>query len=343
MAEAAACEHSSTYPEYRILDRLVRVELAIHKGDHMEAARDLEQVADQMESFGLLFLYPGYLDLCGWLAIGRQDAHTALEYGCQVTGITISAQQAEYAATELAVERGFEASGLREIAARAEVSPGMIAYYFGDRSGLHEAIFERAFDEERFSLVYQPIVRLQGEPFELYEVFLRLVDDVSLDKGFANFKGRCSDNRRAAKRRGVGTESKCRGHRFSGQHGPNGQSVRQCFCQCHNIRFNSKMFVGKQFARTPHSSLNLIKYQQDTIFITNPANRLQIIGIWTTHPALTLYRFNQHRTMLRSYLRTESIGIVKGDKVKTFKNRGKSLFYFFLTGSRKCRHGSPVK
>ncbi len=50
------------------------------------------------------------------------------------------------AATELAVERGFEASGLREIAARAEVSPGMIAYYFGDRSGLHEAIFARAFD-----------------------------------------------------------------------------------------------------------------------------------------------------------------------------------------------------
>ena len=49
------------------------------------------------------------------------------------------------AATELAVERGFEASGLREIAARADVSPGMIAYYFGDRSGLHEAIFERAF------------------------------------------------------------------------------------------------------------------------------------------------------------------------------------------------------
>ena len=50
------------------------------------------------------------------------------------------------AATELAVERGFDASGLREIAARAEVSPGMIAYYFGDRSGLHEAIFARAFD-----------------------------------------------------------------------------------------------------------------------------------------------------------------------------------------------------
>lgn len=50
------------------------------------------------------------------------------------------------AAITLAVERGFDASGLREIAARAEVSPGMIAYYFGDRDGLHEAMFQHAFD-----------------------------------------------------------------------------------------------------------------------------------------------------------------------------------------------------
>lgn len=50
------------------------------------------------------------------------------------------------AATQLAVEQGFEACGLREIAARAEVSAGMIAYYFGDRSGLFDAVFQRAFD-----------------------------------------------------------------------------------------------------------------------------------------------------------------------------------------------------
>ena len=50
------------------------------------------------------------------------------------------------AATELAVEHGFEACGLREIAARADVSSGMISYYFGDRQGLHAAIFQRAFD-----------------------------------------------------------------------------------------------------------------------------------------------------------------------------------------------------
>jgi len=50
------------------------------------------------------------------------------------------------AATELAVNQGFDACGLREIAAQAEVSPGMISYYFGDRQGLYEAMFQRAFD-----------------------------------------------------------------------------------------------------------------------------------------------------------------------------------------------------
>jgi len=49
------------------------------------------------------------------------------------------------AAVEIAVEQGFETAGLREIARRADVSPGMIAYYFGDRQGLYQAMFERVF------------------------------------------------------------------------------------------------------------------------------------------------------------------------------------------------------
>lgn len=66
------------------------------------------------------------------------------------------------AATALAVECGFDACGLREIAARAEVSPGMIAYYFGDREGLHEAMFERAFER----VTEQVRALLEPEPDE---------------------------------------------------------------------------------------------------------------------------------------------------------------------------------
>ena len=64
------------------------------------------------------------------------------------------------AATELAIEQGFDACGLREIAARAGVSTGMIAYYFGDRSGLYEAMFQRGF--ERVSAQVQNLLA-EGE------------------------------------------------------------------------------------------------------------------------------------------------------------------------------------
>ena len=48
------------------------------------------------------------------------------------------------AAREFAIERGLDGASIREIADRAGVSSGMIAYYFGDRRGLHEAMFESA-------------------------------------------------------------------------------------------------------------------------------------------------------------------------------------------------------
>jgi len=51
------------------------------------------------------------------------------------------------AATELAVERGLDGAGIREIADRAGVSSGMISYYFGDRAGLEEAMSQRALTE----------------------------------------------------------------------------------------------------------------------------------------------------------------------------------------------------
>jgi LuxR family transcriptional regulator, maltose regulon positive regulatory protein len=96
LAEAAGCEHSSTYPEYHILDRLVRVELAIHRGEHQAAAGMLAAVQDAIESFGLLFLYPVYLDQCGWLAIARQDARAALQYGYQLADVAALAANPFY-------------------------------------------------------------------------------------------------------------------------------------------------------------------------------------------------------------------------------------------------------
>ena len=79
------------------------------------------------------------------------------------------------AATELAAARGFETCGLREIAARAEVSPAMIAYYFGDRDGLAEALYQRAFErvsERVRTLIESPAFPRRDGLDELVEIYV---------------------------------------------------------------------------------------------------------------------------------------------------------------------------
>jgi AcrR family transcriptional regulator len=49
-------------------------------------------------------------------------------------------------ATRLFVERSYAEVGVREIARAADATPGMIAYYFGDKIGLYEAMFDRVFE-----------------------------------------------------------------------------------------------------------------------------------------------------------------------------------------------------
>jgi TetR/AcrR family transcriptional regulator len=51
------------------------------------------------------------------------------------------------AAIALARERGFQAVGLRQIAADAGVTPGMISYYFGSKSGLYEAMLDATYQQ----------------------------------------------------------------------------------------------------------------------------------------------------------------------------------------------------
>jgi AcrR family transcriptional regulator len=58
------------------------------------------------------------------------------------------------AARNLFITRGFGNVGTRELARAAGVSPAMIAYYFGDKQGLYEALVEDA--------VGRVLARLQG-------------------------------------------------------------------------------------------------------------------------------------------------------------------------------------
>ena len=50
-------------------------------------------------------------------------------------------------ARELFAKRGFGEVGIREIARAADVTPGMISYYFDDKLGLYEAMLGSVFEE----------------------------------------------------------------------------------------------------------------------------------------------------------------------------------------------------
>ncbi len=72
---------ADAYAEYHTLRGLVNAELAMHRGDLISARRRLTPLAGEIETFGLLFLYPAYLDTMGFLQVydGEFDAarHTA--------------------------------------------------------------------------------------------------------------------------------------------------------------------------------------------------------------------------------------------------------------------------
>lgn len=72
----AAFADTDAYTEYHALRSLVNVELALHRGDLPSARRQLGPIAEEIETFGLLFLYPTFIDATGFLHIylGEYDA-----------------------------------------------------------------------------------------------------------------------------------------------------------------------------------------------------------------------------------------------------------------------------
>jgi AcrR family transcriptional regulator len=75
-------------------------------------------------------------------------------------------------ATRLWSERGYSEVGIREIARAADVTTGMIAYYFGDKLGLYEAIFDGVF--ERLLAQLQALAADPPREVEPIEVFVHL-------------------------------------------------------------------------------------------------------------------------------------------------------------------------
>ena len=63
---------AAAYPEYRALQNIVRMELSLSKGDLDRAQRLLDANHEDIDKFGLLFLYPIHIDLSGLLQIHQR-------------------------------------------------------------------------------------------------------------------------------------------------------------------------------------------------------------------------------------------------------------------------------
>jgi len=77
-----------------------------------------------------------------------------------------------HAAFELFADRGFAATTVREIAAAAEVSPGLVIHHFGSKAGVREAVddhigelFDAAFDTVPMDATADVISRAAGFAF----------------------------------------------------------------------------------------------------------------------------------------------------------------------------------
>jgi|GEM_PF-685060 len=61
--ELKALTHEDIHPEYRALKLLVRVDFALKQGAFDEAQRYLQESENDVEKFGLIFLYPSFIEL----------------------------------------------------------------------------------------------------------------------------------------------------------------------------------------------------------------------------------------------------------------------------------------
>jgi LuxR family maltose regulon positive regulatory protein len=69
MNKITAFADTDAYTEYHTLRKLVKAALALHRGDLQSARDQLQPIAEEIETFGLLFLYPAYVDASGLLQV----------------------------------------------------------------------------------------------------------------------------------------------------------------------------------------------------------------------------------------------------------------------------------
>jgi ATP/maltotriose-dependent transcriptional regulator MalT/DNA-binding SARP family transcriptional activator len=87
---------SSAYPEYRALQNIVRLELAINRGDLKQAGICQDIARKEIETFGLLFLYPAFIHASALLEVYRGNYPEAEKISQHLADVAVLANSAFY-------------------------------------------------------------------------------------------------------------------------------------------------------------------------------------------------------------------------------------------------------
>lgn len=92
---------AAVYPEYRALHALVDIQLALNRGDFDRALQSLEGSRSDIETFGLLFVYPAFVETAGRLALYRRDFSEAERCSRHLSDVAVLADNPYYRALSL--------------------------------------------------------------------------------------------------------------------------------------------------------------------------------------------------------------------------------------------------
>ena len=85
-------------PEYRVLQAIVGIQLAMNRGDFDEALQAVERSRSDIETFGLLFVYPAFVEIAGRLALYRGDFPEAERNSRHLSDVVVLADNPVYRA-----------------------------------------------------------------------------------------------------------------------------------------------------------------------------------------------------------------------------------------------------
>jgi ATP/maltotriose-dependent transcriptional regulator MalT/DNA-binding SARP family transcriptional activator len=92
---------AAVYPEYRVLHALVDIQLALNRGDFDRALQALERSRHGIETFGLLFVYPAFVETAGRLALYRKDFSEAERCSSHLSDVAVMADNPYYRSLSL--------------------------------------------------------------------------------------------------------------------------------------------------------------------------------------------------------------------------------------------------